>query len=119
MVVALLRIQQGRRCGLCRLDWTNACSRQAFDPHTIAGNGRFISGCLQHTLALSGVRLFVQDPTASVKYYEERFGMKLVDVYHSPTLGKSNYYLASVREGKEWPEPGTTQASILSNIFSG
>ncbi|CAM9090744.1 unnamed protein product [Laminaria digitata] len=44
--------------------------------------------------------------------------MKLVDVYHSPTLGKSNYYLASVREGEEWPEPGTTQASILSNIFS-
>lgn len=54
---------------------------------------------------------FGQDPTASVKYYEERFGLKLVDVYHTPTLGKSTYYLASVREGETWPEPGTAQVS--------
>ena len=65
------------------------------------------------TLALLRRPLFLQDPAASVKYYEERFGMKLVDVYHSPNLGKSTYYLASVREREEWPEPGTTQASIL------
>lgn len=41
--------------------------------------------------------------------------MKLVDVYHSPTLGKSNYYLASIREGEKWPEPGTAQASNVSS----
>ena len=58
---------------------------------------------------------FFQDPAASVKFYEERFGMKLVDVYHSPTLGKSNYYLASIREGEKWPEPGTAQASNVSS----
>ncbi|CAM9257775.1 unnamed protein product [Scytosiphon promiscuus] len=54
--------------------------------------------------------LRTKDPTASVKYYEERYGMKLVDVYHTPGLGKSNYYLASLRDGEAWPEPGTLEA---------
>lgn len=38
--------------------------------------------------------------------------MKLVDVYHTPTLGKSNYYLASLRQGETWPEPGTPEVSL-------
>ncbi|CAM9286282.1 unnamed protein product [Ectocarpus sp. 6 AP-2014] len=51
-----------------------------------------------------------KDPIASVKYYEERYGMKLVDVYHTPSLGKSNYYLASLRDGEAWPEAGSAEA---------
>eukprot|EP00903_Cladosiphon_okamuranus_P017638 g16246.t1 len=53
-----------------------------------------------------------KDPAASIKYYEERYGMKLVDVYHAPTIGKSNYFLASLRdgEGETWPTAGTTEA---------
>eukprot|EP00752_Nemacystus_decipiens_P012878 g11400.t1 len=53
-----------------------------------------------------------KDAVATVKYYEERFGMKLVDVYHTPTLGVSNYYLASLRDGtaETWPAAGTTEA---------
>lgn len=39
--------------------------------------------------------------------------MKLVDVYHFPTLGRSNYFLASLRKGQDqsWPEPGTAEVS--------
>lgn len=42
--------------------------------------------------------------------------MKLIDVYHMPTLGKSNYYLASLRdgEGEAWPAPGTLEVSGYS-----
>lgn len=35
--------------------------------------------------------------------------MKLVDVYHNPALGKSNYYLASLRHGERWPEAGSAE----------
>ena len=37
--------------------------------------------------------------------------MKLVDVYHAPALGLSNYYLASLRDGEAetWPVAGTAE----------
>lgn len=46
--------------------------------------------------------------------------MKLVDVYHTPTLGKTNYYLASLRngEGEAWPVPGTTEVSVRQSVHS-
>lgn len=49
----------------------------------------------------------------SVKYYEDQYGMRLVDVYHNPALGKSNYYLALLRKGESWPEPGTPEVGTL------
>lgn len=57
--------------------------------------------------------LSYQDPVASIKYYEERYGMKLVDVYHTPALGLSNYYLVSLRDGEAetWPVAGTAEVS--------
>lgn len=64
-------------------------------------------------MTLSLPILDLQDPVASVKYYEERYGMKLVDVYNIPTLGKTNYFLTSLRdgEGETWSAPGTAQVS--------
>lgn len=50
-----------------------------------------------------------QDPAISVKFYEEKFSMRLVDFYHNSALGKSSYYLASLRKGEAWPEPGSTE----------
>ena len=57
------------------------------------------------------ISLFKQEPVATIKHYEERYGMKLVDVYHTPTLGISSYYLASLRDGEAetWPVAGTAE----------
>ncbi|CAM9360092.1 unnamed protein product, partial [Choristocarpus tenellus] len=55
----------------------------------------------------------VKDPSASLRYYEENYGMQLVDFYHLPALGRSNYYVASLREGDTWPTPGTAEAHKL------
>lgn len=56
----------------------------------------------------------IQDPATSVKHYQEHYGLRLVDVYHLPALGRSNYYLASLRQGDEdWPEPGTMEVTPL------
>lgn len=66
-----------------------------------------------HVSSPLALGLLKQDPVVSVKYYEDRYGLKLVDVYHTPTLGKTSYYLASLRdgEGETWPVPGTTEVS--------
>lgn len=62
--------------------------------------------------------LSVQDPAASVKYYQERYGLTLVDVYHLPALGRSNYFLASLREGesRDLPEPGTGEVRCAAEL---
>ncbi|CAN0074780.1 unnamed protein product [Discosporangium mesarthrocarpum] len=70
-----------------------------------AGDSGNLFGCKWHR---SMIR--VKDPIASVKYYEELYGMHLVDFFHFPELSRSNYYLASLRKGEDWPIAGSEEA---------
>lgn len=42
-----------------------------------------------------------------------------MDVYHNSALGKSNYYLASLRKGEAWPEPGSPEVlnRMIARLF--
>eukprot|EP00466_Bigelowiella_natans_P015467 jgi/Bigna1/50991/estExt_Genewise1.C_1040006 len=53
----------------------------------------------------------VKDPKASVKFYQEKFGMTLMDNMDFPSMKFSLYFLASVPKGEaNPPKPGTKEA---------
>ncbi|CAE7228765.1 glo1 [Symbiodinium sp. KB8] len=54
--------------------------------------------------------LRVRDPTTSVKFYEDNFGMTLVSVRHFPEMQFSLYFMATIPEGTQLPEPESDEA---------
>lgn len=95
---------RSHRCAVCTLHVVSSLQQQ----QQFSSSSCAITDLPPHLFVV-----LKQDPVASIKHYEERYGMKLVDVYHTPTLGTSNYYLASLRdgEGETWPVPGTAEVS--------
>eukprot|EP01094_Clydonella_sp_ATCC50884_P021123 TRINITY_DN4571_c0_g1_i2.p1 TRINITY_DN4571_c0_g1~~TRINITY_DN4571_c0_g1_i2.p1 ORF type:complete len:348 (+),score=100.22 TRINITY_DN4571_c0_g1_i2:76-1044(+) len=54
--------------------------------------------------------LRIKDPKVSVPFYQELFGVTLVDEYHFPQWNFSVYFLATLPEGVVAPAPGTDEA---------
>jgi len=54
--------------------------------------------------------LRIKDPTKSLAFYQELMGMRLLDRIDFESMGFSLYFLASIPENEETPEPGTAEA---------
>jgi lactoylglutathione lyase len=52
--------------------------------------------------------LRIRDPSTSVPFYQNMFGMRLLDTYTFSDF--SLFFLGSLPEGETWPEPGTSEA---------
>jgi len=63
--------------------------------------------------------LRIRDPKESVAHYQERYGMRLVDKLDFPDMKFSLYFLASVKNGVQTPEPGTKEAHQFLWNFPG
>jgi len=63
--------------------------------------------------------LRIKDPQASLAFYQDKIGMRLLDKLDFTQFGFSLYFLASVSPGEETPEPGTPEAHRYLWSFPG
>mmetsp|Transcript_122377 Transcript_122377/g.222594 ORF Transcript_122377/g.222594 Transcript_122377/m.222594 type:complete len:393 (+) Transcript_122377:84-1262(+) len=63
--------------------------------------------------------LRIKDPEASLKFYRDQLGMRLLDKLDFEKFGFSLYFLASVPPEETTPEPGTTEAHNYLWTFPG
>jgi len=60
---------------------------------------------------LSQTMIRVKDPQKSLQFYIGHLGMTLVSEKHFPQWKFSLYFLASLEEGQQYPEPNSSEAS--------
>lgn len=68
--------------------------------------------------SLQQVMFRIKDPKVSVPWYEKNFGLTLVSVKHFPEAQFSLYFLGTVPEGIELPDPSSDEASTLASSLS-
>lgn len=64
-----------------------------------------------HNFSWQQTMLRIKDPKLSVPFYEKHFGFRLIHTYKFDQWGFSLYFLATVPEGTELPEPGTPESA--------
>eukprot|EP00468_Gymnochlora_sp_CCMP2014_P008189 CAMPEP_0167760796 /NCGR_PEP_ID=MMETSP0110_2-20121227/11788_1 /TAXON_ID=629695 /ORGANISM="Gymnochlora sp., Strain CCMP2014" /LENGTH=339 /DNA_ID=CAMNT_0007647353 /DNA_START=201 /DNA_END=1220 /DNA_ORIENTATION=+ len=63
--------------------------------------------------------LRIKDPKVSVPYYEQKYGMRLLDKYDFPDMSFSLYFMATIPDDVKTPEPGTVEAHKFLWKFPG
>lgn len=68
--------------------------------------------------SLQQIMFRIKDPKVSVPWYEKTFGLTLVSVKHFPEAEFSLYFLGTVPEGVELPDPNSDEAGLLAGSLS-
>lgn len=72
-----------------------------------------------HNFSWQQTMLRIKDPAVSVPFYREHFGMRLIHKYDFPQWNFSLFFMGTVPEGTQLPEPGTPESEALLWTMDG